>query len=87
MCYMGDRGCIAGHGDDDFTPATNYQLLKRLVMTKYSHKHDDIREELIRRNPEEYGAQSNEVSVYGEMEWHFSDLRRWMPKPEPPEEG
>ena len=86
LCYMGDVGCIAGHGDDDFSPATKSQLLKRLVMTKYSHKHDKIRGELIRRYPEEYGEQSSEISACGMVEMHFNDLRRWMHRPEPLEE-
>lgn len=39
--------CLAGHGDDDFYPATDDQLIKRLHTEPYYK--DEIIEELNRR--------------------------------------
>lgn len=39
--------CLAGHGDDDFYPATDEQLLERLY--KKPHYRDEIIEELKHR--------------------------------------
>jgi hypothetical protein len=30
-----EGGCLAGHGDDDFSPATKEQLINRLNNNKY----------------------------------------------------
>ena len=38
VCRLGDGGCIAGHGDDDFCLATEEQLVERLDNNKYSDR-------------------------------------------------
>lgn len=39
ICFLGDSGCLAGHGDYDFSLATKEQLIKRLDSGKYkSHE-------------------------------------------------
>lgn len=58
-CYWGDSGCLAGHGDNDFTPATVQQLLERLVKRKYKDEHNRIREELVKRNPKRFAELTN----------------------------
>lgn len=54
LCYMGDGGCLAGNGDNEFERATEEQLLVRLVKSKYKDYHDMIRQELRERNPVKY---------------------------------
>ena len=36
MCRLSTRGCLAGHGDNDFTPATPAQLINRIQSGRYS---------------------------------------------------
>lgn len=58
-CYWASGGCLAGHGDDDYTPATEQQLLERLVKSSFSQEHNMIRAELVKRNPQRYGEPTN----------------------------
>ena len=58
-CYLAEGGCLAGHGDDDFTPATEQQMIERLVKSRFSQDHDKIRAELEKRNPQRYGEPTN----------------------------
>ena len=37
VCACGG-GCLAGHGDDDFSPATNEQILERLKNGNYPNR-------------------------------------------------
>ena len=48
VCACGDF-CLAGHGDDDFAPATNEQIIQRLNNGKYSNYRDKMIGELARR--------------------------------------
>lgn len=36
MCRLSDGGCLAGHGDNDFTTATPAQLIRRIQSGRYS---------------------------------------------------
>ena len=35
ICACGGGGCLAGHGDDDFTPASKEQIIERLSKGEY----------------------------------------------------
>lgn len=59
MCYWGEGGCLAGHGDDEYSPATEQQLLTRLVQSRFGQDHDKIRAELVERNPQRYAEPTN----------------------------
>ena len=48
VCACGD-GCLAGHGDDDFSPATNEQILERLKNGNYPNYRKMMIDELARR--------------------------------------
>lgn len=39
VCANG-RCCIAGHGDDDFSPASKYQIIRNLDEGKFSYHTD-----------------------------------------------
>ena len=41
-------GCLAGHGDDDFSPATNEQILERLKNGNYPNYKQTMIDELAR---------------------------------------
>ncbi len=45
ICACGG-GCLAGHGDDDFSPATNEQIIERLDNGRFPYGND--REIMIR---------------------------------------
>ena len=49
ICSMGDGGCLAGSGDDDFFPASNEELENRLKDSKWAGFHQEIEFELISR--------------------------------------
>lgn len=42
VCRFGDGGCLAGHGDDEFSPATKEQLVQRLEKGEYPNYRDLI---------------------------------------------
>ena len=43
ICGCGD-GCLAGHGDDDYIPATKEQVIERLDKKQYpSHRNKMIK--------------------------------------------
>ena len=48
VCACGG-GCLAGHGDDDFSPATNEQILERLKNGNYPNYKQMMINELARR--------------------------------------
>ena len=48
VCACGG-GCFAGHGDDDFSPATNEQILERLKNGTYPNYKQMMINELARR--------------------------------------
>ena len=48
VCACGGA-CLAGHGDDDFLPATNEQILKRLKNGNYPNYRQMMIDELARR--------------------------------------
>jgi hypothetical protein len=41
ICGCGG-GCLAGIGDDDYTPASKEQVIERLENNKYSHYRDQM---------------------------------------------
>ena len=41
--------CLAGHGDDDFRPASNEQIIERLNAGEYASFRNTMIEELKRR--------------------------------------
>ena len=51
VCVCGN-GCLAGHGDDDFYPATNEQIIQRLEKGEYPRYRDEMIAELKRRGVE-----------------------------------
>lgn len=44
-----DGVCLAGHGDDDFSPATNEQILGRLKNGNFPYYRQTMIDELARR--------------------------------------
>lgn len=48
ICSCGDF-CLAGHGDDDFRPASTEQIIERLQKGKYPNYLDIMIHELNRR--------------------------------------
>lgn len=48
VCACGG-GCLAGHGDDDFHPASTEQIVKRLETGQYSSYRDIMIGELRKR--------------------------------------
>jgi hypothetical protein len=51
VCACGN-GCLAGHGDDDFYPATNEQIIQRLEKGEYPSYKDVMIAELKSRGVE-----------------------------------
>lgn len=49
VCGCGSGGCLAGHGDDDFYPATNEQILERLRKGEYPSYRQTMIDELAKR--------------------------------------
>lgn len=48
-CVCGLDFCLAGHGDDDFIPATNEQILTRLKNGKFPSYRQTMIRELAKR--------------------------------------
>lgn len=48
VCWCGDKGCIAGHGDDDYMPATKEQVIDRLDSGRYPRYREEMKEYLYR---------------------------------------
>jgi hypothetical protein len=48
VCACGN-GCLAGHGDDDFFPASNQQIIERLNNGKYTNYRQTMIAELLKR--------------------------------------
>jgi hypothetical protein len=54
-------GCLAGHDDDDFTPATKEQIIERLDDNKYSRYHDYMKLYLKEMYNYEYEKRENKA--------------------------
>lgn len=50
ICGAG-RGCLAGHGDDDYFPATKEQVIERLE----KHQYESYRGQMIKYLKNRYG--------------------------------
>lgn len=48
VCRAGDGGCLAGHGDDDYSPATKEQVIKRLDYCEYGGSNTGIMKDYLK---------------------------------------
>lgn len=56
VCAFGDGGCLAGHGDDDFVPASKETIIKRLDGGRFGSYY---RKQMIDYLLERYGYDYN----------------------------
>lgn len=40
VCFIGDHGCLAGHGDDHFSLASKEKIIERINNKEYPDWHD-----------------------------------------------